>query len=88
MHKTKKARRADMLLAELSELNFDPARELIKIAKTPAVKPDTKMKICLAFMPYVYPTMKAVEIDTSGGQPVVFNFDVGSPVLSQMAGVA
>lgn len=80
--KPKKARRVDILLDEMRKQNFDPAVELIKMAKANNISAAERIRICQSLMTHVYPTMKAVELDTKSGQPVVFNFDIGKTTQS------
>lgn len=73
---SKKQRRAEMLLAQMQDENYNPLQELIKISKHSRVDVPTKVRIAMDLMNYVYPRQKAVEVDHKQGQQVTFNFDL------------
>lgn len=77
--------RADELMRRLKhEHNFDPLAEVIKLVKTSKKLEDKdKVKICQDLMQYQYPKMKAIEISSDAGQPVIFNFDLGNAQQQQ-----
>lgn len=71
------AQRAMELAATLrNELSYDPLIELVKIAKSSKAKAELKKQIAVELLQYIYPKQKAVELDQSNGQPVVFNIDL------------
>jgi hypothetical protein len=76
MAKMTKARRAEMLLEQMKDLNYNPLDQLIQLAKHSQVDAKTKVRIATELMQYMYPKQKAVEIDHNQGQAVTFNFDL------------
>ena len=73
------AQRAQELANTLRhDLQYDPLVELVKLAKHSRVDASLKKQIACELMQYIYPKQKAVELDQSNGQPVIFNVDLGA----------
>lgn len=55
----------------MQSMGYDPIEELVKIAQTPGTSNDTKIDIAQGMLPYMYPKLGAVEIETVGADDVV-----------------
>lgn len=87
MARMTKQKKAEELARRLEyELNYDPLEELVKLAKHSRTNSAVKKQIAVDLMPYKYPKLKAVEVDQSGGKPVIMNFAMPAdhPTIAEM----
>lgn len=76
-----KNRAAELMVKLRKDLKFDPLDELIRMYRTdPDLKVSDRIKICQDLQSYMYPRLKAMELDVKAQQPVVFNFDLSGNI--------
>jgi len=80
----KPTNRAAELMIRLKRAKFDPLEEILDVLKKdPDIKSMDKVRVCQELMGYIYPKMKAYELDMKAGQPVVFNFKIDGQSTSK-----
>lgn len=76
MARISKATRAEQLISQMKDQNYDPMEELIKIAKCSRTNAALRVQIAKEIMQYAYPKQKAIEVDHRQETPITFNFDL------------
>ena len=77
---SKHGRSAELLRQLRYDLKFDPLSELIGIYRDPDTDNKERASIAKEVMSYVFPKLKAMEIDQKKEQPVIINLDLGGEV--------
>ena len=71
----KRTARLAKLLEICEDRNFCPVIELINIAQTENSSTQEKIEACKAILPYIYPKLSAVSIDSTSSSSMTFVID-------------
>lgn len=73
----------DILVQRLAnEFHHDPIAELVKLAKSSRVMPETKVKINLELLSYYMPKLKAIDTNPNQGETISLNIILPSQTKS------